>query len=424
MGKVREIREKLDKYVAQNYAPPMFLQRFGKGEWLYGLLEEADGSDSWRSVLDLHSNYSATSLGHNYPQLVALRNKRSEENRVVFISRGGAMSEELADLGEKVRRLSGMEMMLPKNVGTEQFDLVVKLARLWGYKILRIPEGKAEIIVCGKDYLSNFHGRSLAATEASTNPELVHLFGPFGPRGAFRKIPFGDLSALEKAINEYTAAFVAEPIQAEAGVIIPHEGYLREARRICRENRVLFILDEIQTGLGRTGKLFAWQHEGEEARPDGMMLGKALGGGLAKISLLVLSKEVLGLLGEGSEGSTFGGDPESCAIASMALDIMSTPSFLKRVEMLGEEFVRKLRTIDSPLVIEARGKGLLVAVEVDPRCNVRQIWEELIKAGILCIKRKNALGFSPPLTINEHNLLVYGFKKIKRVFENTECALS
>jgi len=414
MSKVSEVRDKLYRYVAPNYAPLPFVPRVAKGEWIYGLAEGNDGSDGWRAVLDLHSNYSATGLGHNPPELVDLKIKRLKENRIVFISRGAGMIEELAVLGERISHLSGMDMILPKNAGTEGFDLALKAARLWGYKVKGIKENRAEVIVCNE----NFHGRSLAATIASSDPRVKERFGPFGAERAFRKILFGDLKAFEKAINKNTAAFIVEPIQAEAGVIIPSEGYIREARRICRENNVLFILDEVQTGLGRTGKLFCWQHGGPEAMPDGMMLGKELGGGMNKESVFVASRQVLELLTEGTEGSTFGGDPEGCAIALKALDIVSEPSFLNRVEALGEEFIQKLRTIESPIIKEVRGKGLLIAIELVPEVNVRRVWEELFRAGVLTIKRHNAIGFSPPLNINEHNLLVYGFNKIKKVFEN------
>lgn len=417
MGKVREVRDKLAKYVAPNYAPLPFVTRFAKGEWVYGLVEEADGSDGWRAVLDLHSNYSATGLGHNPPELVELKIKRLQENRLVFVSRGAGMTEELADLGEKLIQLSGMDMILPKNAGTEGFDLALKVSRLWAYQVKGVGENRAEVIVCK----GNFHGRSLAATIASSDFELSERFGPFGAEWAFRKIPFGDLKALEKAINKNTAAFIVEPIQAEAGVVVPPEGYIKEARRICRENNSLLILDEIQTGLGRTGKLFCWQHDGPDAMPDGMILGKELGGGMNKESALVASREILELLTEGTEGSTFGGDPEGCAVALAALDIVSKPDFLKRVEVLGEEFIKKLQTIDSPLIKEVRGRGLLIAVELAPEVNIRSVWEELFREGVLAIKRKNVTGFSPPLNINEHNLLIYGFKKIKKVLTSGKC---
>jgi ornithine--oxo-acid transaminase len=417
MSEVREVREKLYKYVAPNYAPLEFVERTGSREWVSGLVEGEDGNDSWKTVLDLHTNYSALSLGHRNREIEALLKKRRREKRIVLYSRGAGMSEELADLGEKLSRLSGIDMILPKNAGTEGFDLAVKTSRLWGYKVKGIPEGRAQIVVCR----GNFHGRSDAATAASSDEDTRKKFGPH-VEWAFRKIPFGDLAALEKALSahgEYIAGFIAEPIQAEAGVIIPPNGYIREARRLCRKYNVFFILDEVQTGLGRTGKMFCWQHDGfSESRPDGMILGKALGGGFSKESIFIASKEVLGLLTEGTEGSTFGGDPEGCAIALKTLDIISEPSFLKRVEVLGEEFIRKLRTIESPLIVETRGRGLLIAIELAREVNVRHVWEELFRAGVLSIKRKNAIGFSPPLNINEHNLLVYGFGKIKKVLES------
>lgn len=416
MSKVSEVREKLYKYVAPNYAPLEFVERIGSGEWVYGLVEGEDGNDSWKSVLDLHTNYSALGLGHRNPELEALLEERRKEKRIVLYSRGAGMSEELADLGEKISRLSGMDMILPKNAGVEGFDLAVKSSRRWGYEVKRIPEGRAEIIVC----YENFHGRSDAATAASSDEETRKKFGPH-VEWAFRKIPFGDLTALEKALSvhggKYIAAFIVEPIQAEAGVIIPPNGYLAEARRLCRKYNALFILDEVQTGLGRTGKMFCWQHDGFEARPNGMILGKALGGGFSKESVFVASKEALELLTEGTEGSTFGGDPEGCAVAGKVLDIVSEPSFLNRVETLGEEFIQKLRTIESPIIVEVRGKGMLIAIELAPGVNVRRVWEELFRAGVLTIKRHNAIGFSPPLNIHKYNLLSWGFGRIRKVLE-------
>lgn len=410
MSKVQEVRERLYRYVAPNYAPLLFVPKAAKGEWVYGLAEERDGKDGFRAILDLHSNYSALSLGHNHPDIVALTIKRLEENRPALFSRGAGMLEELADLGEKICRLSGMEMIIPKNAGVEGFEVAVKAARRWGYEVKGIPDDQAEIIVCEK----NFHGRSLAATAASSDPAVREGFGPFGPEWAFRKIPFGDLEALEKAINKNTAAFITEPIQAEAGVIIPESEYLPSAGRICSKNNVLFILDEVQTGLGRTGKLFAWQHYG--FRPDGMILGKAIGGGLNVASVFVALRAVLELLTEGTEGSTFGGNPQACAAAAKTLDILSMPGVLTRVRVLGEEFIRKLKTIESPLIKEVRGKGLLVAVELTAEAGgTRRVWEELFREGVLAIKRHDAIGFSPPLIINEHNLLVYAFERIKKV---------
>jgi ornithine--oxo-acid transaminase len=394
------------------------VERFGKGDWVYGLVEEPDGSDGWRAVLDLHTNYSALSLGHNNQAISEMLERRRKEKRIVLYSRGAGMSEELADLGEKLSRLSGVDMILPKNAGTEGFDLAVKTSRLWGYKVKGIEEGRAEIIVAK----GNFHGRSDAATAASSDEEARKKFGPH-VQWAFRRIPFSDLAALEKALSvhggKYIAAFIVEPIQAEAGVIVPPDGYIREARRLCGKYNALFILDEVQTGLGRTGRMFCWQHDGfAESRPDGMILGKALGGGFSKESVFVSSKEVLGLLTEGTEGSTFGGDPEGCAVALMALDIISKPSFLRRVETLGEEFIQKLKTIESPYIVEVRGRGLLCAIELAQDVNIRRVWEELFHAGVLAIKRHNAIGFSPPLNINEHNLLVCGFNRIKKVLES------
>lgn len=419
MGKVAEIERTLGKHVAPNYRPLSFAPLFAKGEWIYALVKESDGSDSFRHLLDLHSMYSAANLGHNHPDVVELEIRRLEENRPSLVPRGLAQNSELAELSEMLSNLCGMDMIMPKNSGYEGFDVAVKAARKWAYERKGVPQDNAEIIVCGDSTHSNFHGRGEFAVDASTDPSVKEGFGPHGPKRAFKKIPFGNIRSLKRAITSNTAAFIVEPIQAEAGILIPPDGYLAEARRLCKENNVLFILDEIQTGLGRTGKLFAWQHDGEGARPDGMILGKALG---FITSAFVSSEEVLGVLTEGTEGSTFGGNPKSCAIAVQNLKLLSEPSLLERVERLGEEFMERLRVINSPLIKEVRGKGFLMAVELTPEAGgARRFYEALFREGILAVKRhENVLGLSPSLIINEHNLLLYAVEKIRKVFETID----
>jgi len=412
VSKVSTVREKLEKYSPPNYAPLSFVPDMAEREWIEGVVENADGNDERVRILDFHSNYSASNLGHNHPDIVALKIERFIKKRPALVSRAAGMLAEFGELTEKIAELSGMDMVIPKNAGTEGFDVAVKTCRRWGYEVKGIKKDKAEIIVC----INNFHGRSLAAIEASTDEESRAGFGPFGPEKAFIKIPFADTKALEEEITKNTAAFIVEPIQAEAGVIVPRDGYLLEAKRVCRENNVLFVLDEVQTGLGRTGKLFAWQHEGEEARPDGMILGKALGGGANIISMFISSRKVMERLRLGTEGSTFGGNPEACAVAIKALDLLSDPILLERVSSLGREFMEKLKAIESPFIREVRGRGLLIAVELTKEAGgTKHIWEELFKEGILAVKRENAIGFSPPLIIGEDNILIHGFEKIKKV---------
>lgn len=408
--RVEEVEQKLKKYVAPNYNPLPFVPVAASGEWLYGFIK---GNNNFRYVLDLTSTYSAVNLGHNHPEILALKAKMAEQKNPSKTSRGIVMHAELANFAEAFCQISGMDMIIPKSTGTEAFDTAVKAARLWGYKVKKIPEDKAEIIVCA----NNFHGRSLGAIDASTDEWYREDFGPFAPPWAFRKIPFGDIDALERAINPHTAAFLPEPIQAEAGIYIPPEGYLTRAKQLCRANNVLLILDEIQTGMGRTGKLFAWQHEGESARPDVMLVGKGIGAGDVKMSLVAASKEILGLLTVGKEGSTFGGDPESCAIALKSLELHSDPVLLARVARIGEQFMTKLRTIRSPHIREVRGRGLLIAVELTPEAGgARRFCEMFLQEGLLCKEiHDNVFRLTPPLTINEHNLLVYAFDRIKKV---------
>lgn len=410
--RVEEVEQKLKQYVAPNYNPLPFVPVAASGEWLYGFIK---GSDNFRCVLDLTSTYSAVNLGHNHPEVLALKRERLEQKKPSKTSRGIVMHAELADFAEAFCKISGMDMIMPKSTGTEAFDTAVKAARLWGYKVKGIPEGRAEIIVC----VNNFHGRSLGAIDASTDAWYREGFGPFAPPWAFRKIPFGDIDALKRAINPRTAAFLPEPIQAEAGIYLPPDGYLSAAKKICQERNVLLILDEIQTGMGRTGKLFAWQHEGEGARPDGMLIGKGIGAGDVKMSLVAASKEILGLLMAGKEGSTFGGDPESCAIALKSLELHADSAFLAGVERLGEEFMAKLRSIPSPYIKEVRGRGLLIAVELTPQAGgARRFCEMFLQEGLLCKEiHDNVFRLTPPLTINEHNLLVYAFSRIKKVLE-------
>src|SRR5690606_30965433 len=274
--------------------------------------------------------------------------------------------------------LCGMDMALPMNTGAEAVETAIKLARKWGYERKGVPADKAEIIVCR----NNFHGRTTTIVGFSSEPQYRTGFGPFAP--GFKPIEFGDAAALEGAIGPTTVAFLVEPIQAEAGILMPPDGYLTAARRICRERRVLLVLDEIQTGLGRTGKLFAYQHE-DDARPDVLVLGKALGGGVYPVSAVVASRDLLTLFGPGPHGSTFGGNPLAAAVAEAALAVIVDERLTERAAELGEHLFLRLRAHDWPVVRDIRGRGLLVGIEVAREAGTaRAFAERLLERGVLC----------------------------------------
>lgn len=417
MRTIRELETNLKQYAPPYYEALPFVPVIAKGEWIYARVKNENGKESFRSLLDFHGNFSAIGLGHNHREIVELKIKRLQKNKPALISVGEAIIGEFIEFAEKLTALSGMDMVVAKNAGTEVFDSAFKAARLWGYKVKGVPRSEAEIIVAR----DNFHGRSFIATAASTSAIRREGFGPFIP--SLIEVPFGDAKALEQKLHRNTVAVILEPIQAEAGVIVPPSGYLRQVRKLCNEKHVLFILDEIQTGMGRTGKLFCWQHEGEEARPDCLMLGKLLGGGSNIISALLLKKEIGELLKLGMEGSTFGGNDEACAVASKTLDILCRRGFLERVNLLGEEFMEGLRAISSPLIKEVRGRGLLVAIELVPEAGgAKRIQAALLQRGdIVSLARgEHVIGFSPPLTIRKRNLLRFGLNRIEKALKEIE----
>jgi ornithine--oxo-acid transaminase len=303
--------------------------------------------------------------------------------------------------------LLGMERMLPMNTGAEAVETAIKAARRWGYTKKGIPAGQAEIIVCA----NNFHGRTVTIISASTDPDYRDGFGPFTP--GFTVVPFGDLAALEKAITPRTCAFLVEPIQAEAGVLIPPDGYLRQAAELCRQHRVLLLADEIQTGLGRTGKLLACEHEG--VRPDAVILGKALSGGCYPVSAVVARSEVLEVFAPGSHGSTFGGNPLGCAVARTALSILADEGLVERSERLGAAFLQQLRTLRSPHIKEIRGRGLLIGIELTSAA--RPFCEALMHKGVLCKEtHATVLRVAPPLVISEADL-TWALEQLRQVLQ-------
>lgn len=372
---------------APNYHPLPVVIAKGKGVWLWDV--------NGKKYLDMITAYSAVSFGHGHPRLMkALINQM---DKVSILSRA-FYTDQLAPMLEKVCALSGLEMGIPMNSGAEAVETAVKAARRWGYEVKGIPAEQAEIIVAD----NNFHGRTTTVISFSTIDEYRQDFGPFTP--GFKSIPFGDAAALEKAITPQTCAFLVEPIQGEAGIIVPPEGWLREVRRICTEHNVLLILDEVQSGLGRSGRMFAFQYE--DIVPDGLILGKALGGGLLPISLFLSRREILSLMTPGSHGSTFGGNPLACAVAYEALCLLEDEQLDQRSADLGAYLTRRLRSLTSPLIKEIRGKGLWIGLEFHE--NLITAWEVCLRMLSKGVLMKDTHGkivrFAPPLIITRDEI--------------------
>ncbi len=373
-----------ETYGANNYSPLDVVIERGEGVWVF----DVDG----KRYLDCLAAYSAVNQGHCHPRLV--ETLLGQARKVTLTSRA-FRNNQLPLLYKELHELTGMDMALPMNSGAEAVETAVKAARKWGYTIKGIPEGQAEIIVCE----GNFHGRTISVVSFSTEEQYKNGFGPFTP--GFRAIPFGDAAALRAAITPNTCAFLLEPIQGEAGVIIPRDGFLREAAEICRERRVLLMADEIQSGLGRTGKLFACMHEG--VQPDVLILGKALAGGFYPVSAVLASKEILGVFQPGDHGSTFGGNPLACALARTALGILVEEKLVERSAELGAYFLEKLRTLRSDVVREIRGRGLWLAIELNT--DARPYCEALKNEGILCKETHGTIiRVAPPLVIEREEI--------------------
>ncbi len=390
---------------APNYLPiPAVLER-GEGVWLY----DSEG----RKYLDMMSAYSAVSHGHCHPELVQVLH---EQAQTLCIASRAFYSSTLAPFLQKICELSGLEMVVPMNTGAEAVETALKAARRWGYEIKGIPDNKAEIIVAA----NNFHGRTTTIVSFSSDADYKKHFGPFTP--GFKEVPFGDIEALEAAITPNTCAFLVEPMQGEAGIIIPPKGYLKKVRTLCDKHNVLMILDEIQTGLGRTGKLFAFQHEG--IIPDGLILGKALGGGLLPISAFVSSREVLETLRPGSHGSTFGGNPLSAKVGLKALEILERDNYAQRSADLGAYLQGELKKIDSDLITDIRGSGLWVAVEINPqKAPARAVCEALMARGVLSKETHDTIvRLAPPLII-EKEQLDFAVGALKEALKEVEKAL-
>ncbi|MCH8019913.1 ornithine--oxo-acid transaminase [candidate division KSB1 bacterium] len=386
-----------DKYGAHNYHPLDIVIAKAEGVWVYDV--------KGKRYLDCLSAYSAVNQGHCHPRILAAL--KEQAGKVTLTSRA-FRNDKLPLFCEKLAKLSNMEMVLPMNSGAEAVETALKAARKWGYKIKDIPEGQAEIIVCA----DNFHGRTTTIVGFSTEDQYLDGFGPFTP--GFKVIPFGDAEALENAVSSNTCAFLVEPIQGEAGIHIPPAGYLTRVQEICKRNNALFMVDEIQSGLGRAGRMFAFQYE--DVKPDLIIIGKALSGGFLPVSAVLSSNEILGVFNPGDHGSTFGGSPLACATALAALEVIEEEGLVEKADKLGASFLERLKTIESPHIVDIRGKGLFIGVELDTKA--RPYCEALKDEGLLCKEtHENVIRFAPPLVITEEEL-DWAFERIKKVIEN------
>ncbi len=383
----KDLIELEEKYGAHNYHPLDVVISRAEGVWVW----DVEGN----RYLDCLSAYSALNQGHVHPRI--LRALIEQAQKVTLTSRA-FRNDQLPLFYKELSDLSGYEMSLPMNSGAEAVETALKLARKWAYRVKGVPRYQAEIIVAE----GNFHGRTISIVSCSTEPLYKNDFGPFTP--GFVTVPYGDAQALAKAITPNTAAVLLEPIQGEGGVIIPPAGYLKEVAQICRENQVLFIADEIQTGLGRTGKLFACDHE--DVRPDMVIIGKALSGGFYPVSAVLADRPILGLYQPGEHGSTFGGNPLACAVAREALKVISDENLIENARQMGDYFLERLEEIPSPHIREVRGRGLLIGVELKEEAGgARRFCEALQKKGILAKEtHQHIIRFAPPLIITREEI--------------------
>jgi ornithine--oxo-acid transaminase len=384
-----------DEYGAKNYHPLPIVLVKGQGIWV----EDPEGN----RYMDMLSAYSALNQGHRHPKIIQAL--KDQADRITLTSRA-FLNDKLGLFYEKLAKVTGKNMILPMNTGAEAVETALKAVRRYAYDVKGVASDKAEIIVC----TGNFHGRTTTIISFTSDAEYSRGFGPLTP--GFKIIPYGDTKALEAAITPNTAAFMVEPIQGEAGIIIPRVGFLKEAFDICKKNQVLFVADEIQTGLGRTGKLFAC--EWENVVPDVYIIGKALGGGVIAVSAVAANREILGVFEPGSHGSTFGGNPLGAAVAIAALDVIEEEKLVARSEELGSYFLEKLKSIKNSKIKDVRGRGLFIGVELTTKA--RPFCEKLKDLGLLCKEtHENTIRFAPPLVITKEELDV-AFEKIQKVF--------
>jgi ornithine--oxo-acid transaminase len=375
------------RYCAQNYHPlPVVLTR-AEGAYVW--------DENGKKYLDMMSAYSAVSHGHGHERLVKL--VQEQVGRLNIVSRA-FYTDKLGPFLEKACTLTGQDMALPMNTGAEAVETALKAARKWAYTVKGVADDKAEIIAC----TGNFHGRTTMVVAMSDEPQYKAGFGPFPP--GFLLVEYGNIDALEDAINENTAAFLVEPIQGEGGIVVPPPGYLKAAEDLCRKHNVLLIADEIQTGLGRTGKLLACEHE--DVHPDGLILGKALGGGILPVSMFLARREVMNVFTPGDHGSTFGGNPLAAAVGLEALNILVEDRLPERSAEMGDYLMGQLHAIDTPLIREVRGRGLFIGIEIDPAlCSARDICESLMDRGLLSKEtHETVVRLAPPLIISREEI--------------------
>ena len=389
-------------YGARNYDPLPVVLSQGEGSWV----TDVEG----RRYLDLMSAYSAVSFGHAHPRIVAAFTEQA--HRLAVTSRA-YYNDRLPLLLERLVAMTGLDRALPVNTGLEAVETAIKASRKWAHKVKGVPDGRAEIVACK----GNFHGRSITATGLSTEPQYRDGFGPY-PSGLVT-VPFDDPQALEAAIGPSTAAFIVEPVQGEAGIIVPRDGYLAQCAEICRRHRVLLICDEVQTGLGRTGHTFGWQHDG--AMPDGIILGKALGGGMMPVSAFVATDDVMQVFNPGDHGSTFGGNPLGAAAALAALEVLEDERLVARSRELGEWLLAQLKLIESPLVRDVRGRGLFIGIEVDAaKTSARAVVDRLLARGILSKDTHGTVvRIAPPLNV-PREALVWAVGEIRAALRDAE----
>jgi len=376
-----------DQYNAQNYKPLDVVLERGEGVWVW----DVEG----KRYLDCLSSYSALNQGHNHPRI---RRALLEQAAKLTLTGRAFRNDQLPLLAKELCELTGYEMMLPMNTGAEAVETALKAARKWGYEVKGVADGQAEIITCE----GNFHGRTITIVGFSTEEQYRDGFGPFAP--GFVTVPYGDAKALEAAITPHTVAFLVEPIQGEGGVLVPPDGYLRQAREICDRHNVLLIADEIQTGLGRTGKLFCC--EWEDVRPDVLTVGKALGGGFYPVSAVLADRSVLGLFNPGDHGSTFGGNPLGAAVGRESLRVLVEEGLVENALLQGEYLLGRLRRLESDHVVDVRGRGLLTGVELKPEAGgARRFAQALADQGLLCKEtHEHILRFAPPLVITREDV--------------------
>ena len=399
MPATKDILAITEKYSARNYLPlPVVLSK-GEGVWV----EDPEG----KRYMDMLSAYSAMNFGHCHPDLV--KTLKEQADKITLTSRA-FHNDQLGDFCRVLSEMTGKDLVLPMNTGAEAVETAIKAVRRWAYRVKKVPADKAEIIAC----MGNFHGRTSTIISFSSDSDYNADYGPYMP--GFKLVEYGNIDALEKAIGPNTAGFMVEPIQGEGGIIIPPEGYLKEAYQLCSDNNIIFMADEIQTGFGRTGKLFAC--DWEDVTPDIYILGKALGGGILPISAVTADESILGVFEPGSHGSTFGGNPLACAVAIEAMQVLKRERMIDNSLQLGNYFVGELRKIDNPVITEVRGKGLMVGIELKEKA--RPYCEKLMELGVLAKEtHENVIRLAPPLVINKEDL-DWALDKLKQVFHHSK----